>query len=312
MSRLVNDLFEVSELAHHGPEYLLTAVVTLGGALVEVTDVQKPITGLIVHTGRVVSGELGVGDTAQAAIDVPRRRSVSRSHTATHVLHQALRDALSDTATQAGSENSPGRLRFDFSWNKPVPASVFAGIEEHINQVLLDDLPVGAQVMPKKQALELGAQAMFGEKYGEVVRVVELAGPWSRELCGGTHVGRTSQIGLLNLVGEQSVGSGIRRVEALVSADAFAKFAAERALVAGLACAVGVVADGAAAAGWASCLPLPLPVLVHASGSAGLCTGLCHARASAEQSSACTGAGGLRCTSCPSSHCATPKLRNTA
>ena len=215
------------QLADHG-------LLTLGGALVEVTDVQKPITGLIVHTGRVVSGELGVGDTAQAAIDVPRRRSVSRSHTATHVLHQALRDALSDTATQAGSENSPGRLRFDFSWNKPVPASVFAGIEEHINQVLLDDLPVGAQVMPKKQALELGAQAMFGEKYGDEVRVVSI-GDWSKELCGGTHAQRAGQLGIVKLLGESSIGSGVRRVEALVGLDAYSHLTKESLIVSQLA-----------------------------------------------------------------------------
>ena len=215
------------QLADHG-------LITLDGALVEVTDVQKPVTGLIVHTGRVVSGELGVGDTGEAAIDIARRRSVSRSHTATHVLHQALRDALSHTATQAGSENSPGRLRFDFSWNKPVPASVFAGIEEHINQVLLDDLPVGAQVMPKKQALELGAQAMFGEKYGDEVRVVSI-GDWSMELCGGTHAQRVGQLGIVKLLGESSIGSGVRRVEALVGLDAYSHLTKESLIVSQLA-----------------------------------------------------------------------------
>ncbi|MDO5710950.1 MAG: DHHA1 domain-containing protein, partial [Micrococcales bacterium] len=191
-------------------------------------------TGLIVHKGRVVSGELGLGDTARATIDVARRRSVSRSHTATHVLHQALRDALSDTATQAGSENSPGRLRFDFSWSKPVPASVFAQIEEHINQVLLDDLPVGAEVMDKKSALESGALAMFGEKYGDAVRVVSI-GDWSRELCGGTHAQRAGQLGIVKLLGESSIGSGVRRVEALVGLDAYSHLTKESLIVSQLA-----------------------------------------------------------------------------
>ncbi|WP_226344806.1 alanine--tRNA ligase [Agilicoccus flavus] len=211
------------QLADHG-------LMRFGGALVQVTDVQKPITGLIVHKGRVVSGELGVGDVAHSSIDVERRRSVSRSHTATHVLHQSLRDALSSTATQAGSENAPGRLRFDFSWSKPVPASVFGEIEEHINQVLLDDLPVGAEVMNKKQALESGALAMFGEKYGDEVRVVSI-GDWSKELCGGTHAQRAGQLGVVKLLGESSVGSGVRRVEALVGMDAYSHLARESVLV---------------------------------------------------------------------------------
>ncbi len=211
------------QLADHG-------LLRLGGALVEVSDVQKPITGLIVHKGRVVAGELGLGDAAEASIDVARRRSVSRSHTATHVLHQALRDALSETATQAGSENSPGRLRFDFSWSKPVPPSVFAQIEEHINQVLIEDLPVGAQVMDKKSALESGALAMFGEKYGDNVRVVSI-GDWSKELCGGTHAQRAGQLGIVKLLGESSIGSGVRRVEALVGLDAYSHLTKESLIV---------------------------------------------------------------------------------
>ncbi|GAB96354.1 alanyl-tRNA synthetase [Kineosphaera limosa] len=215
------------QLADHG-------LIRVGGGLVDVFDVQKPITGLIVHKGRVAAGEIGVGDVAESSIDVARRRSVSRSHTATHVLHQALRDALSSTATQAGSENSPGRLRFDFSWSKPVPASTFAEIEQHINQVLLDDLPVGAQVMDRKSALESGALAMFGEKYGQEVRVVSI-GDWSKELCGGTHAQRVGQLGIVKLLGESSIGSGVRRVEALVGLDAYDHLSTESLIVSRLA-----------------------------------------------------------------------------
>lgn len=220
--------------AEGGGQLADRGLIRSSGGLIEVGDVQKPIGGLIVHKGRVAGGEVGVGDVAQTSIDVARRRSVSRSHTATHVLHQALRDALSETATQAGSENSPGRLRFDFSWSKPVPASVFAEIEQHINQVLLDDLPVGAQVMDRKSALESGALAMFGEKYGQEVRVVSI-GDWSKELCGGTHAQRAGQLGIVKLLGESSIGSGVRRVEALVGLDAYDHLSTESLIVAQLA-----------------------------------------------------------------------------
>ena len=212
------------QLADHG-------VIELDGALIEVRDVQKPVTGLIVHKGRVLEGELGVGQVAHSRIDIDRRKSVSRAHTATHIVHQALRDALSDTATQAGSENSPGRLRFDFSWGQPISPSAFGEIEEHINQVVLTDQPVEANTMTKDQALASGALAMFGEKYGDNVRVVNI-GDWSRELCGGTHALRVGQLGVVKLLGESSIGSGVRRVEALVGLDAYKHLTTESLLLA--------------------------------------------------------------------------------
>ncbi len=140
---------------------------------------------------------------------------------------------------QAGSYNKPGYLRFDFNASQALSPAMRSELEGIVNAAIRDDFAVTDRELPLDEAKALGAQAMFGEKYGNVVRMVELAGPWSRELCGGTHVRSTAQIGLVNLLGEQSVGSGIRRVEALVSADAFAKFAAERALVAGLADTLG-------------------------------------------------------------------------
>ncbi len=220
------------QLADHG------RIRLAGGALLEVTDVQRPITGLVVHRATVLEGEGGVGEDAEAEVDVARRRSISRAHTATHMVHQALRDELGDTATQAGSENSPGRLRFDFRSQQAVPAGALGDIESRINAVLLDDLPVTADVMAIDDARKLGAMALFGEKYGERVRVVSI-GEWSRELCIGTHTPRVGQIGVVKLLGESSIGSGVRRVEALVGADAYGHLAREAAIVSQLTETVG-------------------------------------------------------------------------
>ena len=204
---------------------------TAGGqALVEVDDVQSPIPGLIVHRARVIDGEVTVGARAQALVDVERRRSISRSHTATHMVHKAIREALGDTATQAGSENSPGRFRFDFQASSAVPTSVITDVEHRVNALLADDLEVHAEVMTQEQARAAGAMALFGEKYGDQVRVVSV-GEWARELCGGTHAQRSGQLGLVKLLGESSIGSGVRRVEALVGVDAYSYLAREHALV---------------------------------------------------------------------------------
>ena len=158
-----------------------------GGGEVEVRDVQTPVPGLIVHRGVVTSGEVVVGAAAAAEIDTERRRAISRSHTATHMVHRAIRGALGDAAAQAGSENSPGRLRFDFTAAGAVPPAVLRDVEDEVNTVLIDDLAVRAFVTPIDEARSMGAIALFGEKYGDEVRVVEV-GDYSRELCGGTHV----------------------------------------------------------------------------------------------------------------------------
>ncbi len=212
------------QLADHG------RIRLAGGALIEVRDVQKPINGLIVHRATVIEGEAVMGAEAEAVVDVARRRSVSRAHTATHMVHQALREELGDTATQAGSENSPGRLRFDFKAQGAVPHEAMADIEAKVNAVLLDDLPVMADVMSLDEARRMGALALFGEKYGDRVRVVSI-GEWSRELCGGTHALRVGQLGVVKLLGEASIGSGVRRVEALVGSDAYHYLAREAAIV---------------------------------------------------------------------------------
>jgi alanyl-tRNA synthetase len=204
------------------------------GAEIEVLDVQTPVPGLIVHRGRVTLGEIVVGAPVHAEIDVERRRAISRSHTATHLVHRAIRGALGDSAAQAGSENSPGRFRFDFTAMGAVPPSVLADAEQEVNQVLINDLAVRAFHTSIDEARAMGALALFGEKYGDQVRVVEV-GEYSRELCGGTHVARSGQLGLVKILGESSIGSGVRRVEALVGIDAFKFLARESVLVSQLA-----------------------------------------------------------------------------
>jgi len=200
------------------------------GATVEVLDVQTPVPGLIVHRCRVAAGEIAVGDMVHTQINIERRRAISRSHTATHLVHRAFRGALGESAAQAGSENSPGRFRFDFTALGAVPPSVLADAEDEVNEVLINDLDVRAFHTSIEQARAMGALALFGEKYGEQVRVVEV-GDYSRELCGGTHVARSGQLGLVKILGESSIGSGVRRVEALVGIDAFRFLARESLLV---------------------------------------------------------------------------------
>ncbi len=220
--------------AEGGGQLADQGVVELGsGARVQIVDVQSPIEGLIVHRARVLTGEVTLGADVHARVDVERRRSISRSHTATHMVHKAFREALGETATQAGSENSPGRFRFDFSASGAVPASVLRDVEARVNDLVLADLGVHAEIMTQDQARRAGAMALFGEKYGDEVRVISV-GDWARELCGGTHAGRSGQLGVVKLLGESSIGSGVRRVEALVGSDAYRFLAREHVLVAQL------------------------------------------------------------------------------
>ena len=195
-------------------------ITLASGAVIEITDVQSPIKGLSTHRGRVVSGEVTVGDQAFAEIDSERRNAISRAHTATHMVHKAFREILGETATQAGSENSPGRFRFDFPATGAVSDLILSDVEGRVNSLLLENLSVTAEVMTQEAAKKIGAMALFGEKYGDEVRVVSV-GDWARELCGGTHVGSSGQLGVVKLLGESSIGAGVRRVEALVGADAY-------------------------------------------------------------------------------------------
>ena len=200
------------------------------GAVIEIIDVQSPLPGLIVHRGVVKSGLVKSTEQAIAEIDLQRRLAISRAHTATHMVHKAFREALGETATQAGSENAPGRFRFDFPSTSAVPVSVLNDVESRVNSLLISNLPVHAEVMSQSEAKAVGAMALFGEKYGDQVRVVSV-GDWAKELCGGTHVKGSGELGLVKLLSESSIGAGVRRVEALVGHDAYAYLAKEHLLI---------------------------------------------------------------------------------
>ncbi len=205
-------------------------IILSSGAVIEIEDVQSPVPGISVHRGRVINGTVEVGANALAEIDSERRAAISRAHTATHMVHKAFREVLGETATQAGSENSPGRFRFDFPATGAVSASILNDVESRVNTLLLENLEVTAESMSQAKAKEIGAMALFGEKYGDVVRVVSV-GDWARELCGGTHVARSGQLGVVKLLGESSIGAGVRRVEALVGVDAYKFLAREHILL---------------------------------------------------------------------------------
>ncbi|MCL2784839.1 MAG: alanine--tRNA ligase, partial [Propionibacteriaceae bacterium] len=228
-------LAETPFYAEAGGQDADTGVMTGTGLSIDIVDVQRPVPGLIVHRGVITDGTVEVGTEIQADVDGQARFGACQAHTATHIVNAALRQILGPQTHQAGSYNKPGYLRFDFNSLSGMSNDMKQELEGLTNQAIHNDWEVTATEMPLTRAKELGAQAMFGEKYGEIVRVVELGGPWSRELCGGTHVESTSQIGLLSLLSEGSIGSGVRRVEALVSTDAFNHLAAERAIVSTLA-----------------------------------------------------------------------------
>ncbi len=213
------------QLADHG------RVVTEAGVPVEITDVQAPIKGLFVHSGTLGEGEVVLGDVVSASIDPDRRRAIAQAHTATHMVHQALHEVVSDQATQAGSENSPSRMRFDFRHGKALERAQVADIEALVNQKLADNLAVTDETMSLESARAAGAMALFGEKYGKEVRVVSIGDGWSKELCVGTHVGSTGNVGRITVLGESSVGSGLRRIDALVGEGAYEFQALEHSLV---------------------------------------------------------------------------------
>ncbi|MFB4351856.1 alanine--tRNA ligase [Microbacterium sp. LS_15] len=224
-------LAETTLYAESGGQVADKGVIVGPGYELEVLDVQKPVPGLISHTVEVTRGSVSVDDTATTIVDAANRRAARQAHSATHLVHAALRDTLGPTATQAGSLNRAGYMRFDFSWSQALSADTKTEIEEITNRAVHDALEVTTRIVTLDEAKEAGAMALFGEKYGDVVRMVDIGGPWSRELCAGTHVASSSEIGLVSLVGESSVGASNRRIEALVGQDAFRELAAERALV---------------------------------------------------------------------------------
>ncbi|PCC26593.1 alanine--tRNA ligase [Glutamicibacter sp. BW78] len=224
-------LDETPFYAEAGGQAADVGLITGDGFVVEVLDVQAPVKGLSVHRAIVREGELPSDALVTAEVDAQRRRSGEQAHSATHLVHAALHQILGPEALQSGSFNKAGYLRFDFSWTEALSQAARSEVEEVTNLAIRNSHEVQTNVMGLDEAKTLGATSLFGEKYGNTVRVVEIDGAWSRELCGGTHVANTAQIGSLTLLGEQSVGSGNRRVEALVGMEAFRHGAAERALV---------------------------------------------------------------------------------
>ncbi|RBM16724.1 alanine--tRNA ligase [Prauserella sp. PE36] len=228
--------------AESGGQIADTGTLLGHGVELKVLDVQKLVPGLFVHSVEVIAGEVGLDTELTASVDATRRASIERSHSATHLVHAAVRGAYGKRAAQAGSLNSPGRMRFDFTTPGSVSADVLTEVEEEVNDYLQTDVEVQSYVTTKDKALELGAVALFGEKYGNDVRVVDM-GDYSRELCGGTHVGRIGQLGLVKLVSDASIGSGVHRVEALVGTDALRHVRKEQLLVSQLAGTLKVPTD---------------------------------------------------------------------
>lgn len=224
-------LDETPFYAEAGGQAADTGVITGNGFIIDVQDVQQPVKGLSVHRAVVREGEVHVGADVVAQVDVQRRRDGEKAHSGTHIIHAALHQVLGNEATQRGSFNKEGYLRFDFAWGEGLSESAKREVEEVANLAIRDNHEVITREMPLAEAKALGAMSLFGEKYGDVVRVVEIGGEFSRELCGGTHVGSSAEIGSLTLLTEGSVGSGNRRVEALVGLDSFNHLAAERTLV---------------------------------------------------------------------------------
>ena len=227
-------LDETSFYAESGGQDSDSGFISGEGLSLEVLDVQKPVKGLVSHSVVVKRGGVEVGSKVTTEVSADWRLGAAQAHSATHVVHAALRQVLGPQALQSGSYNKPGYMRLDFSWSEALSAATKTEIEEVTNLAIREDLAVSAQFMSVAEAKEFGAVALFGETYDESVRVIQIGGPWSRELCGGTHVSRSSQVGLVSVIGEASVGSGSRRLEAFVGFEAFQALAAERALVATL------------------------------------------------------------------------------
>ena len=224
-------LDETPFYAEAGGQAADTGVITGNGFIIDVQDVQQPVKGLSVHRAVVREGEVHTGAEVVAQVDVQRRRDGEKAHSGTHIIHAALHQVLGNEATQRGSFNKEGYLRFDFAWGEGLSESAKREVEDVANLAIRDNHQVITREMPLAEAKALGAMSLFGEKYGDVVRVVEIGGEFSRELCGGTHVGSSAEVGSLTLLTEGSVGSGNRRVEALVGLDSFNHLAAERTLV---------------------------------------------------------------------------------
>jgi alanyl-tRNA synthetase len=212
-----------------GGEVSDTGVIDIpgSGAQFRVDEAAKPTPGLVIHRGEVVDGDIEVGQEARLLVDDERRADIRRNHTATHILHRELRAHLGNHVTQQGSLVAPDRLRFDFSHDQAVDKATLAAIEADINKAILANYPVKVHYMGQKEAIDKGAMALFGEKYGDIVRTITIGDdePFSMELCGGLHVGETNDIGQFRFVHEGAVAAGVRRVEAVTGHGAQALIA---------------------------------------------------------------------------------------
>ncbi len=211
-------LAETPFYAEAGGQIGDTGYISSATGVFKVLDTQRAVPGLIVHRGRMVEGHLRVGEEVRAQVDGERRTHVMRNHSATHLLHRALKDVLGEQVHQQGSLVAPDRLRFDFNMPRALTLDELFEVDRRVNELVLENYPVTTKIMPYREAIATGAMALFSEKYGDEVRVVTM-GP-SKELCGGTHVGATGQIGVYVTTQEASVSSGTRRVEALTGTGA--------------------------------------------------------------------------------------------
>jgi alanyl-tRNA synthetase len=209
--------------AESGGQIADTGTLTWDGGRATVLDTQKPVGDLVVSHVRVEEGSLPIGATVRASVPVPERLATTANHTATHLLHKALKDTLGETVQQAGSLVAPDRLRFDYTWHAPLTAEQLRRVEDQVNEKIRENLDVTKTTLPIAEAKKTGAVSMFGEKYGEVVRIVA-AGDYSREFCGGCHVNRTGDIGVFKITSDRSLAAGVRRMEALTGRGALQYF----------------------------------------------------------------------------------------
>ncbi|ANE04139.1 alanine--tRNA ligase [Corynebacterium crudilactis] len=241
---------EVEVILDHSPMYAESGgqlgdrgQILLGETVLDVHDVQKIGKKLWVHKALVANGGLAVGDEVVASVDKQWRHAARQAHTATHLIHAALRQVLGPTAVQAGSMNKPGYLRFDFNYTDQLTPAQVEQIQAITNEAVDTDWAVNTMETSLEEAKAMGAMALFGENYGSTVRMVEIGGPFSMELCGGTHVDHSSQIGPVTLLGESSIGSGVRRIEAYSGLNSFNYLSKERALAEGLASSLKASSD---------------------------------------------------------------------
>lgn len=202
------------------------------GAVIKVFDTFAPIAGIVLHKSKVEKGVIRVGDAVTATVDVLKRDATRRNHTATHLVHAALKEVLGTHVKQAGSVVAPQFLRFDFTHYQPISPSELAEIEDLVNRYILENHPVTTNVMAIEEAMRSGAVALFGEKYGSAVRVLSVGGgEFSMELCGGTHVRATGDIGSFKIISDEAIASGVRRIRAITGLDSFARFREDEKLI---------------------------------------------------------------------------------